>query len=435
MHGLNETFKNKKIIDFILLILFIFSFGGVVNIISVKLDFKILRVWKELLVLIIFFLAILNLIKYKEKARKKYIFLIFVVIPCVIAYFLLPIGQDLVLILYQFKGDFIPILIPVSLYLVIRNKMQWDYFLEKLTKYIIFSALINSVFVYFESIFTNLFITILGVSEYYNNRGGASGIRLDSTMGGLRAMGLTTSFGIAASLLFIAIILLIEIKPFKRFTTWLMILFFLGAMIATTYKTTLIALIFYFLFKIISLVVKKIKIKKFIIGIITLILFSWMAFAFNNMELYNSIAVTKYKDLAWGSIYLRVIQHEDIENDIAKNNDEVFGLGLGVNGTSGPDESKKINSKALDSLYINILSNYGYAGLFIFLTMLLFMYTYILFVENKYTIISSLCIFYIVGAEFFTNNTFGAFPTNIYLYTLILIPIMFKEEKENGKKI
>ncbi|WP_156994649.1 hypothetical protein [Tatumella morbirosei] len=207
-------------------------------------------------------MSVLDLFIRRESSKTRLFVLIYIIIPLIILYFLMPFGEDFTLIAYQFKGDMIPLLVPVSLYFIIRNENEWYYFFRKFIYVILYTAIINSFFIYFESAFSNLFISTLGLSEYYNNRGGASGIRLDSTLWGLRAMGTTTSFGIAGTLTFLASLIIIELKPFSFRKNFIYFFFIVGAMVATTYKTTMIAFVFYMIYKVISMFLKNIKSKK-----------------------------------------------------------------------------------------------------------------------------------------------------------------------------
>ncbi|KGD74978.1 hypothetical protein HA49_06755 [Tatumella morbirosei] len=147
------------------------------------------------------------------------------------------------------------------------------------------------------------------------------------------------------------------------------------------------------------------------------------------MAFYNYLATTKYKEIAWSSIYVRVLQHQDVTNELSQRNDDLLGVGLGVNGTSGPQDALKMESKALDSLYINIVSNYGFLGYSLFLFVMGIVFIYLCLINNVFSTLGCLVIFYIVGVEMFTNNTLGAFPTNVYCYSIIVLSLMYPYSK------
>lgn len=420
--------KRSKIkLDSLLLALFIFSFGMVFSVTSVLLDIKIIKVWKELFIILIFLFSILDVFLRKENNKKRvYSLIYFLAIPLI--YFLVFPYTNIILPIYQFKIDILPFLIPFSVFLIIRNYNEWSYFTKRILRLIVYSALINSFFVCIQSIFTDQLLGLLQLEDYYNNSGGDIGMRLDSTESGLRAMGLTNGFGVAGSLILLAIFILMECNIFSYKKRILFIPFLILAMILTTYKTTMIGISIYFIYKAFSFWIKNNMSRKIFILVISIISFFTMAFLSNSNFLYDKYYNTQYKDIIYNSVYIRTLQHDSILNDLIDQDKLFLGVGIGTNGTSGPDQSLKMNSKALDSLYINILSNYGLVTLILFIFFCIILLIYFSRLNFVLSNLSCLIIFFVLGVEFFFNNTFSSFPVNIYFSTIVLLALMYKDD-------
>ncbi|HHK8233201.1 TPA: hypothetical protein ACQVHP_004964, partial [Serratia marcescens] len=143
-------------------------------------------------------------------------------------------------------------------------------------------------------------------------------------------------------------------------------LFFAGA-VATLYKTAVIGIAIYCAVKLTMVVLRvDVNLARIIWGGATTVIFFIMLFVFNDYYVYDQMKNTRFHDAAYSSIYVRVLQHDNIFTDVEKDS-LLTGVGIGVNGTEGPS-GLKVASKALDSTYINLLSNYGLIGVLLYLS-------------------------------------------------------------------
>ena len=206
---------------------------------------------------------------------------------------------------------------------------------------------------------------------------------------------------------------------------------FVAAAIMTTYKTGMVALALYIPIKIVLFFVKGKVSKKLAIALYTIIIFAVMAFSFNSLFLYNKIKNTTLQDAAYNSIYLRVIQHQDILKDVERES-LLTGVGVGVNGTQGPPEIKsKYSSKPLDSGYVSLLSNYGLLGVTLYLIVFLILLIKFVFTDVIGDMLACTLIFYHIGVEFFANNMLANFPLNVYFSVLVGFAFFYKKTKSN----
>ncbi|MFI8418290.1 hypothetical protein ACQKDS_18140 [Serratia sp. NPDC078593] len=425
----------KRLQNFALWSLFIFTFSGVVSLISVKFDNPLLRIWKEGMIIGILLLSIISIFLRKNIPLAKLVSLFLFLAPAFILYFLLSINTNILLVAYQIKNDVIPLLFAFSLYIILSGKSDVGDFYSRLIKVVVVTATINSFFIYIESMFPTAFMATLQIEEF-NNSGGKSGIRLDNALGSLRAMGTMTTFINAGTLTFFGIVCVLESGYYNRLKKWVLFSLMAIALILTTYKTAMIALAIYLLTKVIYSFFKKLRGAKMIYFFSAVITFSFMAFVFNTFTVYDSLASTKYKPFAYNSIYLRSLQHDKIINDIERKDSFYTGLGVGTNGTMGPNEKLKLKSKALDSTYIYLMSNYGFIGVLIYVSILLLLLLYFCSKSNKFDNIAIILLFYAFGADFFINNTFSNFPCNVIFYSLIIVSLLHVKSlnKEGGIK-
>jgi len=416
----------KNLTKLALVCLFMFTFSGVVSLIAVKYDNMLLRIWKEGLIILLFLISLMSLLFRKEIALSKIaVFFVFFV-PFIALYFLLSININPLLVAYQIKNDVIPLLFVFSLFLFLKTDESKVDFYHRLIKLIIITALINSFFIYIESFFSDVFMAYLNIEDL-NNEGGKSGVRLDNALWGLRAMGTMTSFINSGTLTFFGIICVLESKQFKILTKTVLFAILVSAMILTTYKSTMIALVFYLVVKVAYAIFNRVKGAKFIYLASGAFIFSLLAFTFNDMTIYNSLAAGKYKEVAYNSIYNRVLQHEDIVNEMESKNGFYTGVGVGTNGTMGPDQKLKLSSKPLDSTYIYIMSNYGFIGVAVYLLMLSGVFIYLCSYNRRFDNIALVMVFYTFSVEFFINNIFANFPCNIIFYSVVFMSVTLKK--------
>lgn len=418
--------SNKSMIKAAYIAIVILSWTSIFSLIAVKTDNQIIKLWKEILVILFYFFCLLQIFKAKKGNAKVLITCLILPVYILILYFLLSYKDNRILVFYQFKTDIIPFLFPIGLLCILKNSDDAFSVYNKICKIFIYIGIINSFFILIERIFTSWFLVFLEIDNL-NNQSGKSGLRLDNTSDGLRAMGTMTSFINSGTLMVLAIFILLESGVFKRKTKIILLPVFIIAAILTTYKTALIALGLYFPIKLFLFFFQNKSLKKIILGGYTAICFGMMAFFFNDMYLYNQIKDSNLHDAAYSSIYMRVVQHQDIFNDV-QNKSLFTGVGIGVNGTQGPPELK-YSSKALDSTYINILSNYGLIGLLFYIFIFLILIFKYIFWGGLGDQLALYIVFFHLGVEFFANNMLMNFPLNIYMSIFLMFSLFYKKTR------
>lgn len=421
---INEE-KLKKIA---LLSIFAFTFSGVVSLISVKFDNAILRIWKEVIILVVLMLAIANAFLRKNVPLTKLISFVLVLGPCFLLYLLFSINTNKLLVAYQIKNDIVPLLFVFSLYFILGIQSDRKDFYNSIIRLIVITAVINSMFIYMESMFPDSFMTLLQIEDL-NNSGGKSGVRLDNALGGLRAMGTMVSFINSGTLTFFGIVCVLESGFYSFMKKIILVAVITSALIMTTYKTAMTALVIYFTIKAIYTIFKKLNGAKMIYLVATVFTFMIMAYVFNSFTVYNSLSSTEYKKVAYNSIYLRTLQHRDIVGEMEQNDSFYTGLGIGTHGTMGPDKKLKLTSKPLDSTYIYLMSNYGFIGTVLYVCTLFVLMLYFCMQNNRFDNISIVLLLYTLGVEFFINNIFANFPCNLIFYSVIFVSLSIGNKK------
>ncbi|HIC8626812.1 TPA: hypothetical protein ACW7WV_004733, partial [Klebsiella pneumoniae] len=362
--------SNNKLIKIMYILIILFSWTSIFSLIAVKTDSQIVKLWKEIAVIAFYILSIMYLFRTKKIGAKKVLISIVIPVYIFVFYILTSMEDNRILVFYQFKTDIIPFLFPFAMYCIIETQEQAHKIYRGLCNVFIFIGITNAIFVFIERIFTTWFLVFLEIDNL-NNQSGKSGLRLDNTSDGLRAMGTMTSFINSGTLMILSIFILLESGIFNKKKKILLLPLFIAGAIATTYKTAMVTLLLYLPIKIIFILIKTNGAKKMFLAIYTLLCFSIMGAVFNSSYLYDKFKNTSLHKAAYSSIYVRVLQHDDILADVEKES-LLTGVGVGVNGTQGPPELK-YSSKALDSTYVNLLSNYGLLGLSFYLLFFLFL--------------------------------------------------------------
>ncbi|MFO3758685.1 hypothetical protein AAHE10_20955 [Klebsiella aerogenes] len=334
------------------------------------------------------------------------------------------------LVFYQIKSDIIPFLFPLAFFCLIKNNNDANIIFERICKLFVIIGVFNSLLIFVQRIFSSWFLVLLQIDDM-NNQAGASGLRLDNLDSSLRAMGSMTTFINSGTLMVYCIFIVLESGFYSKTKKVIYSALFVAAAIMTTYKTGMVALALYIPIKIVLFFVKGKVSKKLAIALYTIIIFAVMAFSFNSLFLYNKIKNTTLQDAAYNSIYLRVIQHQDILKDVERES-LLTGVGVGVNGTQGPPEIKsKYSSKPLDSGYVSLLSNYGLLGVTLYLIVFLILLLKFVFTDVIGDMLACTLIFYHIGVEFFANNMLANFPLNVYFSVLVGFAFFYKKTKSN----
>lgn len=422
--------ESKKWINILILFLSLFSFGFVVNIIAYHFQNPLLRLWKEVLIFILFFISVLSLFINKNQNKNRIYILIFFTGFLFIFYFSLNLlNNSFFSIIYQFKQDIVPILLPISLYFLLRNNLDYYYFCKMFFKMIIIVSLINAIVVIFQSYNTDIFLGILGISDLYNTDG-EDGIRIISTEGGIRAIGLTTSFSAVAALLFLSIILLIEDKSIYIKARYFLIFLMVFSLYKTTYKTAILALFFYIIFKVCTYFIRSLEKNKLLFFSYSIILFLLFFYIFTFRNFYNFFSNSLYENILYNSVYLRVYFHDQLISQILDNGN-LLGAGFGVNGVGGLNESK--TGLPLDSMFANILSNYGFFGILFYISIFFSLFILLINKKNNLSFIACILIFYIISFDFMANAFLYTYPFNIYAFIIIMMALLYKENLSSDK--
>jgi hypothetical protein len=428
-YKMNTLSKNRKLIAFLYATLVLFACTSISSLLAVKIDFMLLKIWKEIAVIGCYIVCVITLI-LKRKINKK-ILILSVLLPVYVMaiYILTSLDDNRTLVFYKMKSDIVPFLFPLAFFCLIDNNYQANDVYRKICKILVWIGVINSFLIFVQRMFSSWFLVFLQIDDM-NNQAGASGLRLDNVDSGLRAMGSMTTFINSGTLMIFCIFIVMESGFFNRFQKMIYFILFTIAVVMTTYKTAMVALSLYIPIKFILMFVRGNINKKIFIGMFTFIVFIVMTISFNSMFVYNKIKDTKLRDAAYNSIYLRVAQHQNIFNDV-QSKSLLTGVGVGVNGTQGPPEVKsKYSSKPLDSGYISLLSNYGLLGVTVYLIIFLIVLIVCVFRDCLGDMLACFLIFFHVGVEFFANNMLANFPLNVYFSVLIGFSLLYRKEKE-----
>lgn len=423
-------YKNGKLIRLLYAMLVLFACTSVFSLLAVRADILLLRIWKEIVVIGCYLVCVLVFFSKNNVNRRTFFLAIIMPLYVIIIYILTSMDDNKTLVFYQIKSDIIPFLFPLAFFCLIKNNNDANIIFERICKLFVIIGVFNSLLIFVQRIFSSWFLVLLQIDDM-NNQAGASGLRLDNLDSSLRAMGSMTTFINSGTLMVYCIFIVLESGFYSITKKVIYSALFVAAAIMTTYKTGMVALALYIPIKIVLFFVKGKVSKKLAIALYTIIIFAVMAFSFNSLFLYNKIKNTTLQDAAYNSIYLRVIQHQDILKDVERES-LLTGVGVGVNGTQGPPEIKsKYSSKPLDSGYVSLLSNYGLLGVTLYLIVFLILLIKFVFTDVIGDMLACTLIFYHIGVEFFANNMLANFPLNVYFSVLVGFAFFYKKTKSN----
>ncbi|HBU8980982.1 TPA: hypothetical protein MDF61_004620, partial [Klebsiella pneumoniae] len=236
--------SNNKLIKIMYILIILFSWTSIFSLIAVKTDSQIVKLWKEIAVIAFYILSIMYLFRTKKIGAKKVLISIVIPVYIFVFYILTSMEDNRILVFYQFKTDIIPFLFPFAMYCIIETQEQAHKIYRGLCNVFIFIGITNAIFVFIERIFTTWFLVFLEIDNL-NNQSGKSGLRLDNTSDGLRAMGTMTSFINSGTLMILSIFILLESGIFNKKKKILLLPLFIAGAIATTYKTAMVTLLLY----------------------------------------------------------------------------------------------------------------------------------------------------------------------------------------------
>lgn len=406
------------------LLVFLSFFSAFFAVLSSVFGTPIIRLWKELLIIVI---IILTFISYYKINILKGFYIFVILLFFIINLFL---SDNYINVVYQFKLDLLLLIFTVSIYffLLKLETYQLEFFLYSLVKIIIILGFLNAIATISESIFFDKFINLLGIN--YGNWGTHGGLKIITTFGHLRAPGLLMGFVQSGTIILLSWTFFLyyadRLFHFNKFLKLFISIIFMFGLISTTYKTALLGflviLLFYFIDKV------NIKNKNFYFGFVSIIIFFLFFSSSISYWLYNMIKPYN-ESLVYNSVYLRVLEHYKVFEQIKTISDLLVGVGYGKNGTFGLKDNS--NSIPLDSSFIYIFSNYGILGILIFLLLLLFLI--IRFSNNNYRERPIFFyLIYILIMEFFYNNVIANFPLNYILSLLIITSVLLQRKSHRA---
>lgn len=393
---------------------------GVISYTSVQMDIQLLKVWKEVFVLLlVFFFAASSRLIYLNRIQLLILFALTYML--LIGIYSVFVGVPVFLIMYQWKSDLLMLLFLsyLILYLDSLSDERVLRCVKIVIKVLLVVGFINSVCVIMEAFFTEAFFSLIGVS--LGAWGNDSGVRIITSGGLLRPIGLQMGFVQVGTLCLINFCILCENKVYRcngLLRYFLMSMAFISILLAN-YFNALLGLLVYFFFKIekyfCSIILGKVVNIDSIIYITCAILFCFFFYITNSLDLYW-IFENFSPNKAYSSIYLRVVQHWDICGMMSEVYQFLFGLGINLNGTYGIDKASLANIVAIstDSTYIYILSSYGVIG---FLGMVTMMCYFVKVSRRSITGVHFLLLYILVVSMFF-NSCMGDFPSNFIISSL-----------------
>lgn len=393
---------------------------GVISYTSVQMDIQLLKVWKEVFVLLlVFFFAASSRLIYLNRIQLLILFALTYML--LIGIYSVFVGVPVFLIMYQWKSDLLMLLFLsyLILYLDSLSDERVLRCVKIVIKVLLVVGFINSVCVIMEAFFTEAFFSLIGVLP--GAWGNDSGVKIITAGGLLRPIGLQMGFVQVGTLCLINFCILCENKVYRcngLLRYFLMSMAFISILLAN-YFNALLGLLVYFFFKIekyfCSIILGKVVNIDSIIYITCAILFCFFFYITNSLDLYWIFEnFSPYK--AYSSIYLRVVQHWDICGMMSEVYQFLFGLGINLNGTYGIDKASLANIVAIstDSTYIYILSSYGVIG---FLGMVTMMCYFVKVSRRSITGVHFLLLYILVVSMFF-NSCMGDFPSNFIISSL-----------------
>ncbi|BBN97843.1 hypothetical protein [Sporolactobacillus terrae] len=413
-------------INALLIFLILCCTSGILGLLSHLFDFQLLRLWKEVYIALLLIMTLALQIHRQDNNLKSLltmrmligvtIFFCFEIIYSM--YLSLPIK----VIIYQLKIDFFVIVFAIICWdIMIQNSKVGIINLFKKNVYILLTlGFINALAIAFERFFPHTFTNLIGLT--WGNWGSNTGVKVIVSGGHIRSIGLLSTFVASGTFMLICLILLVETRKIFQMNYYfhlLLMTLFSVSIIMTTYKTAIIGLVFYSLVKVIPSISKKYRAK--IISISAVATFAVFLISTHFYGINNLVSKINEK-MAYNSIFLRIEFHREIINQLHSVPEVLFGLGMGKNGVFGLDKSVyHIKSLPTDSTYIYLVSNYGYIGAALVI-LIIALVTIYLFKNEIYDIVGARYILiYTMCIEFFYNNFFADFPTNIIVILLAVL--------------
>ncbi len=362
-------------------------------------------------------IIILSTLFYRINLPKEYYFTLFIFfIISLTSIFVSNIYNPLPIYnyLYEAKITFFYFILILMLFMLTRSNRNTVLALKLFVNVFLFFSIINIFFAYFQRIYFNDIINHFGFNSFDDIRdtfASENDIVIQTQGGVFRAIGtFSTPTVLAEYLLFSGFFFALKFQHICIKLIWF-ILCAIGVY-CTSYKTSLM-----YLPAVAMLVFLPIAYVK-----IGTILYSIVLFVFGLISTQTYFIYDIVKDIsplyAEFSIRLRVKFSYDVYSQMKNIWQFLFGVGYGYNGGF---LGYFYGSVPLDSIYLWVLSNYGFIGVILALCGLILFYCYrpykqLKIFDNDYAVLYLLkqYIFLMIIANFFWNNAFINFPSLLF---------------------
>ncbi|BEM08382.1 hypothetical protein I5N09_06055 [Serratia marcescens] len=294
--------------------------------------------------------------------------------------------------------------------------------------YIIFCS-INALATIAEFFSAELIFQVLGFNPgpMLTAFGKDNGLVLRTTDGYLRALGLlTTPFSLSEYLFFgLALASFVSAKRRALFT-FLMI----AGILCSTSKTAFVMMVIYVLYMIINRLVSNQRALRFITWI-TVVVSIVFFLSVTNTFIYEVFS-SKENTYAENSIFLRILYIEQVLDSAYSI---YFGSGYAVNGSGMVGVEDNTTAIPLDSLYIYLLSNYGFVGVLVFVFGA-FLLLVSLYKKTSTVLPHGVYLYWLISllTNFAYNNPFTNYPGYIFPIIITALLVSLKPEEYSDEE-
>ena len=418
----------KKMVEYFFIIALVFT--GLISFMAIYNDIKLLKLWKEIYILLFVIITLLigrNYYKLRSIIICSIIFLIYILI--LLSNFMLNI--DTSMIMYQLKNDFIPLVFAFSFYgFVNACKRERIYVLARnIIKIIIVAGCINLFAGLLQMLFPEYFLSLIGIN---GNWGTSTGLAIFIGIDSLRPIGLQMGFVPFSTICLFCLVLLMDSRVYivDGWKKKIIIILLVVTIIKSDYYNAIIGLFLFTLYKLIkkyNICYKEIN----VIVILCMLTFIFFFITTNTYYVYDYIIsnIPSMSSKAYGSIFLRINAHQIIWNSL-ENFKLLFGAGFGVYGMTGLDTStlaSNIGILATDSTWSYLIANYGIVVTVLWLLLMVYI---LVIISNDDKLGITFLLVYTVVIEFFFNNVISNFPINYILIILIILGLKIRGENK-----
>ncbi|HFF9832551.1 O-antigen ligase family protein [Serratia marcescens] len=425
-----NTSTSRIFIFFILTYLALASLNGLVTIFAYNTT-RLILLYKDFFSIVFPLLMIFFFVANGYKAGRQFTTLMltllaicFFILSYVLATLLFS-KFDLARITIQFRVEFFAIsAIFIAALASMFNNEEKKKIISTIIKFYIIFCSINALATIAEFFSAGLIFQVLGFNPgpMLTAFGRDNGLVLRTTDGYLRALGLlTTPFSLSEYLFFgLALASFVSVKRRTLFT-FLMI----AGILCSTSKTAFVMMIIYVIYIIINRVISSRRALRFITW--TTVVISIIFFLSVTNTFIYEVFSSKENSYAENSIFLRIFY---IEKVLDSAYSVYFGSGYAVNGSGMVVGDDKTGAIPLDSLYIYLLSNYGFVGVLGFVFGALLLLTG-LYKKTFTTLPHGVYLYWLISllTNFAYNNPFTNYPGYIFPIIITALLVSFKPEE------